>query len=283
MSALSYQHFPWNLRKVVNMVNKTPVRKVTRGPRRSSEQIRTLLVEAGLCIVAEDGLANGAEHLTFKRVFDYLEQHEQIRLTHASVIRRVFESQEDYQTAVLKVIATRGAEDLTSEARTIVHEIILQSDLSTEELRRKCLTEVVRVSGNTASEVLRTSPMWRAWIGVWALSASGNQSTAAKEIKDALSATYDEIDRSALEFYTQAMAIFGIRFKSGISTHSFTVAASSIIEGCSLRDLVDASKVAPVELPTGPKGELQTWSLQSMALMALVDSLTETDAEAFPN
>ena len=261
------------------MVNKTPVRKVTRGPRRSSEQIRTLLVDAGLKIVAQDGLANGAEHLTFKRVFDYLEQSQQIRLTHASVIRRVFDSQEDYQTAVLKVIATRGAEDLTSAATSIVQEIILQADLSTPELRRKCLSEVVRVAGNTASEVLRTSPMWRAWIGVWALSASGNKSTAGEEIKEALSSTYDQIDQSAYDFYLQALGIFGVQFKPGISLHSFTVAASSIIEGCSLRDLVDPAKVASLELPTGENGALETWSLQSVALMALVDSLTEVIPE----
>jgi hypothetical protein len=143
------------------------------------------------------------------------------------------------------------------------------------ELRRECLREVVRVAGNTASEVLRTSPMWRAWIGVWALSASGNKSTASEEIKEALSATYDQIDLSALDFYTQALSIFGVRLKPGISLHSFAVAASSIIEGCSLRDLVDPAKVAPLELPTGANGEFQTWSLQSVALMALVDSLTE--------
>jgi len=264
----------------MNMVNKTPIRKITRGPRRSSEQIRTLLVEAGLKIVAEDGLANGADHLTFKRVFDYLEQSEQIRLTHASVIRRVFDSQEDYQTAVLKVIATRGAEDLTSAATSIVQEIILQADLSTPEFRRACLTEVVRVSGNTASEVLRTSPMWKAWIGVWALSASGNKSTASEEIKNALSATYEQIDRSAINFYSQALTIFGMRLKPGFSLHSLTVAASSLIEGCSLRDLVDPVKVAPIELPTGTNGALQTWSLQSVALMAIVDSFIEVDPDA---
>jgi hypothetical protein len=257
------------------MVNKTPVRKVTRGPRRSGEQIRSLLVDAGLAIVAQDGLANGAEHLTFKRVFDHLERTEQIRLTHASVIRRVFDSQEDYQTAVLKVIATRGAEDLTTAATSIVQEIIMKADLSTPELRRACLQEVVRVAGNTASETLRTSPMWRAWIGVWALSASGNKSTASEEIRDALSSTYEQIDQSALDFYSQALEIFGLKLRPGISVQSFTVAASSIIEGCSLRDLVDPSQVAPVELPTGPGGERQTWSLQSVALMALVDSLTE--------
>jgi len=264
----------------MNMVNKTPVRKITRGPRRSSEQIRALLVDAGLKIVAEDGLANGAEHLTFKRVFDYLEQSEQIRLTHASVIRRVFDSQEDYQTAVLKVIATRGAEDLTTAATSIVQEIILQADLSTPELRRACLTEVVRVAGNTASEVLRTSPMWKAWIGVWALSASGNKSTASEEVKGALSETYDQIDRSAIDFYSQALLIFGMRMKPGISIHSLAVAASSLIEGCSLRDLVDPDKVAPVELPTGPKGAMQAWSLQSVVLLALVDSLIEFDPDA---
>ena len=262
------------------MVNKTPTQKITRGPRRSSEQIRSLLVDAGLRIVVKDGLANGAEHLTFKRVFDFLEESEHIRLTHASVIRRVFDSQEDYQTAVLKVIATRGAEDLTSAATAIVQEIILEADLSTPQLRRACLSEVVRVAGNTASEILRTSPMWRAWIGVWALSASGNQSTASQEIRDALSSTYEQIDLSAVNFYSQALTIFGARFKPGISLQSFTVAASSVIEGCSLRDLVDSSKVEPLELPTGPAGTLQTWSLQSVALMALVDSLTEIDPDA---
>ncbi len=248
---------------------------VARGPRRSSDQIRELLVDAGLAIIATEGLSNGAEHLTFKRVFSYLKEHQGVTLSHASVIKRVFDSQEDFQTEVLKSIATNGAADLSGASMALFSEALSGADLSSVKGRTDCLLNLVRVAGNYASEALRTSELWKAWIGVWALSASGNRSAARKEIHDALRGTYSMIDESAITFYSHALDLLGFRFRNGYTPEMFTVAASSIVEGCSLRDLVDPDAMKVVDLPTGPDGSLQSWTPQSMALAAITEAVIE--------
>ncbi|MEI6700688.1 MAG: hypothetical protein WCL38_02905 [Actinomycetota bacterium] len=247
----------------------------SRGPRRSSEQIRDLLVDAGLAIVASEGLANGAEHLTFKRVFSYLKESKGVTLSHASVIKRVFDSQEDFQTEVLKSIATNGAADLSGGSLSLFAEAMDNADFSSVEIRTDCLLNLVRVAGNFASEALRTSELWKAWIGVWALSASGNRSASRKEIHDALRETYAEIDQSAINFYNHALELLGFQFRNGYTIEMFTIAASSIVEGCSLRDLVDPDAMKLIDLPTGPDGSLQSWTPQSMALAAITQAVIE--------
>ena len=52
-------------------------------PRLSRGGLRELLVEKGGSILREDGLGTGAETLTFKKVFDRVEEPG-IRLTNAS-------------------------------------------------------------------------------------------------------------------------------------------------------------------------------------------------------
>ncbi len=256
-------------------MNINASRPSSRGPRRSSEQIRELLVEAGLAIIASEGLANGAEHLTFKRVFSYLKENQAVTLSHASVIKRVFDSQEDFQTEVLKSIATNGAADLSGASLGLFADAMSDADLSSVEARTECLLNIVRVAGNFASEVLRTSELWKSWIGVWALSASGNRSAARKEIHDALRGTYREIDQSAVNFYNHALDSLGFRFRNGYTIEMFTIAASSIVEGCSLRDLVDHDSMKLIDLPTGPGGSLQSWTPQSMALAAITQAVIE--------
>ena len=56
-------------------------------------------------MLREEGLGTGAEALTFKRVFDRVEEDTGVRLTNASVIRRVWENQAEFQVDVLVTIA----------------------------------------------------------------------------------------------------------------------------------------------------------------------------------
>ena len=72
-----------------------------RQPRRTKEDLRSLLLDAAQTILREEGLGVGTDALTFKRVFDRVEQDTGLRLTNASVIRRVWENQAEYHTDVL--------------------------------------------------------------------------------------------------------------------------------------------------------------------------------------
>src|ERR1700734_1429918 len=79
-----------------------------RTTRRSREEIRLLMMTAGLDLLAEEGLGIGAEELTFKRVFDRVEASTGKRLTNASVIRRVWTNQAEFQDDVLSAVAMAG-------------------------------------------------------------------------------------------------------------------------------------------------------------------------------
>ena len=77
-----------------------------RTPRRSRKELRRLLVEAGTELLLEEGLGTGAEHLTFKRVFERLESTTGVRVTNASVIGRIWDSQDDFQTGIAQTFRT---------------------------------------------------------------------------------------------------------------------------------------------------------------------------------
>ena len=176
------------------MTATPPIRR--RGPRRSSATIRQLLIEAGLDIVRSEGLSSGAAHLTFKRVFEHLEA-QGARLTHASVIRRVFASQEAYQAEVLRVIAQSDSANMVTVAERVVREVVGGVDLSSPEARMQCLFDICRVGANVASEFAQGSPMWRAWIGVWALAATGDP-VAKADLIVAMKSNYVRIDEDAI-------------------------------------------------------------------------------------
>lgn len=251
-----------------------------RGPRRSAATIHQLLIDAGLAIVERDGLASGAEHLTFKRVFAYLEARG-VKLTHASVIRRVFDSQEDYQAAVLRVIAESDSANLVYVGDQVIEQVIANADLSSPTSRFRCFEEICRVGGNEAADLLHRSPMWRAWIGVWALAASGTSATD-HELRATMAENYRRIDADARCRYDSGMAFLGIRPKAPFTVDQFSRAISSLLEGCSLRGLVDPEAMAPVELPTGPDGALQTWTPQSVAFVNLGRAMFEIDPDWVP-
>jgi hypothetical protein len=246
-----------------------------RGPRRSAAQIRELLIEAGIAIVRTEGLASGAEHLTFKRVFSYLEARG-VRLTHASVIRRVFDSQEAYQQAVLQTIAGSDSANLVAVGDRVIAEVLDGADLSTAELRFTCFLEICRVGGNATAEILGKDPMWKAWMGIWALAASGNPATTGA-ISSQMAANYARIDEEALVRYTDAMAFLGVKIRAPFDVTHFARAVSSLLEGCSLRGMVDPDAMAPFALPTGPGGAMQTWTPQSAAFVAIARSMFEPD------
>ena len=63
------------------------------------------MLETGREILQEEGIQTGSTNLTFKRVFDRVERDTGRRLSNASVIKRIWANQADYQADVLVTIA----------------------------------------------------------------------------------------------------------------------------------------------------------------------------------
>src|ERR1700683_1413363 len=138
----------------------------------SREELRATLLAAGQEILHEEGLETGSSNLTFKRVFERVEEQSGLRLTNASVIRRVWENQADFQADVLAAIAYdegRPEIDLTTSAVVALFEGVA---LSTPESRARTLSEMCRLGGEASSEAIASSSNWSLWISVVAMATT---------------------------------------------------------------------------------------------------------------
>ena len=106
---------------------------MAKSSRHSRDELRELILATGQTMLEEEGLSSGAAALTFKRVFARVEEDTGIRLTNASVIRRVWDSQSDFQTDVLAKIARGQNDQEIDAAESTVGPIAGSFDLTTLE------------------------------------------------------------------------------------------------------------------------------------------------------
>src|SRR5271155_6044189 len=76
-----------------------------RKPRLARAELRSMLLEAALEILREEGLQTGSTNITFKRVCDRVQVRTGIQVTNGSVIKRIWENQAEFQADVLVAVA----------------------------------------------------------------------------------------------------------------------------------------------------------------------------------
>ena len=224
----------------------------------------------------------GTDALTFKRVFDRVEQDTGLRLTNASVIRRVWENQAEYQTDVL--LDVLRADEATEEFKDTFGEIVpllAGFDLSTPARRWDALREVCRVGGAANIHTLRSSGTWSLWIGIWALATAGEATEHKRRIQSALLEGYESVAQMYLQTYGALAAFLGVRIRAGLTMRQLTVSVGALAEGCALRNRVD-SDMEGIMLPSGPDGAVQEWTLFGLGLEALALRYLEIDPDWEP-
>jgi hypothetical protein len=235
-------------------------------------------------VLLEDGLGTGADTLTFKRVFERVEEDTGLRLSNASIIRRVWENQADYQADVLASVAAEeglGAFDRTIQALVPLIEGL---DVSTAEAREQSLREVCRIGGAANILTLLESPNWSLWIAVWSLATTEpSRGTPPpvdfqKRIRVALLEGYDGFTARWEDAYRTLADFLGMRIRAPLTFGQLSVAVGALAEGCSLRHRVDEGMEGIVR-PTGPHGEEQEWTLFAIGLEAILHQFFEPDPE----
>lgn len=250
--------------------------------RRNRDELRTLLLETGRTMLKEEGLSSGADALTFKRVFDRVELDTGIRLTNASVIRRVWESQSDFQLDVLVAIAMgqSGAEIDTAEEA--LAPIVASINPTSLESRQQALRDLCRVGGALNAQAVRESKNWPLMIGVWALTATGRPTDRHKEIEAALLSAFDGFTSRIEAIYGGMMTFLGLRLREQFTIRDFVIAEDSLSEGYGLRDRLDDKVRRVIVRPTGPNGSDQEWTIFAIALEGLVNHFFEFDPDWTP-
>ena len=251
----------------------------TDRPRLSRDELRTLFVEAGLAILREEGLGTSGDSLTFKRARERVEADTGIHITNASLIGRVWENQFDFQTDVLAIAASDDSASEIDDTLRVVSPVLFGMDPTSEESRRFTMQEICRVSAAANTKALRESTDWLLWIGIWAVTAVGATPERRNRIDDALKLSYLEVTERMEDFYRAGLAFIGYRVRAGLTVRQFTIAVAALAEGCVLRDRVDAKHMNGIKRPTGPRGEVQEWTLFGLALEALSNAFFELDPD----
>jgi hypothetical protein len=243
--------------------------------------LRTTLIEEGRAILLTEGLEAGSSNLTFKRVFDRVEEKSGSRITNASVIKRIWENQADFQADVLVTIARDEARRAQMSGQRVM-TMFRKFDMTSPESRSLALREVCRVEGNASSTAIDESSNWQLWIGVIAMATS----TAAPELQTRIKAALADEYRSVTRFWSKnfiALAeLLGYRIRQPWSMDHFSTAAIAFAEGCALRQLASGD-VEMVIRKTGPQGQDQEWSPYATGMEALANYYLEPDTEFMPH
>ena len=248
--------------------------------RRRREDLRDLILSTASSLLLTEGLSSGAEHITFKRVFDQIEQGEGIRITNASVIGRIWRDQADFQRDVL-LAAALNAPHLDVAATNVVVEDALRSfDLTTPERRAAALTELIRLGGITNFALLTGSESWRMWVALWSLHIAGSSAKPDEEIGEILIASYHDINDAYIAIFGSIFERLGFQVRTPLAIKDFVIEMASVAEGLAIREALLGEPLRVIELPTGPDGELQTWNLFGLAVDALAKSFLEPVATA---
>jgi hypothetical protein len=249
-----------------------------RQAKQSRQELRDLLIRAGRDILAEEGLHTGSSNLTFKRVFERVERTSGMRYTNASVIRRVWENQAEYQADVLMAVAHDESRPETEVTLQAAASALDGRDLSTPEGRAGALRELCRVGGNANARAIAESANWTLWINVVALGTTSANPELQERIRTDLAEGYETVSRFWESVYDGLGAVLGLRLRAPWTLQHFTNAASSYSQGCSIRQRV-TGELELFSLPTGPDGEDQEWTLFGLGFEALVLQFFEWDPD----
>jgi hypothetical protein len=256
-------------------------RTSSRRQKRSRDDLRALLIEAGRALLREEGFGTGAESLTFKRVLAHVHDETGIRLTNASIIGRVWENQAEYQIAVIEAVASdEGTTEVDATMRALV-PLLDSLDLTSEESRWQAVHEICRVGGAANMAALRTSDNWPTWIGAWSLAAAGKRPDHRARIEEALLQGYARITQQWETIYSATARNLGLRWRDGLTARQFTIAVAALGEGCALRDRVDATSMH-LTRPSAAGGPEVPWTLFGLALAALAHEFLEIDPDWSP-
>jgi hypothetical protein len=247
--------------------------------RLSREELRSALLEAGREIVHDEGILPASSNLTFKRAFERVEKHTGIRLTHASVIGRVWDNMADFQADVLASIAPEGRRPEAGVAIDAIKRLLSHLDLSTAEYRDRALREVCRVAGAASTTAITDTTNWELWITVVAMANTASEPEQRQRIKASLMSGYKRLAEFWSQNFAVLMQLLGLRLRQYLTMAQFSEAVTSYVEGCALRQRT-SDHVEIIMRPTGPNGELEEWTLLAMGIEALVDQFFEPDPDA---
>ena len=237
-------------------------------------ELEGLLIDVGVDILVDEGMATGTERLTFKRVFDRAWTEHGVKVSTGSVIGRIWDDMAHYQAAVLAEVLANEDREGVEDTITAVERVLAAADLSSRGGRMAAMAEAVRVGCATHIGRITRSRTASLHMGLRGLSVSRLPNDAASPVSDAAKAAYEEYCVRWDYVFERSFDALGLRPVAGVSIRHLSMLAVSVTEGYTTWDRLDPAVAGHVERPTGTDGALEEWTLYSLGIDGLIRGLT---------
>ncbi len=247
------------------------------GRKPTHDEALAKLVDAGVEIMFEQGLHASLNEVSFSDVVD---RSGVARATAYRALNDVGDvSPADWLERELLKAALKGSpgrsenDSSTQVALKVFEDNRSRLDSGSPTDFTAVLRMIIRIGCEANHNAIINSPNWTAYIA--AAGAVATQGSAADaEMLDDLSASESDTIHGYAVLYEMVATVFGLRIKPAYTYEQFATMLASLVDGLAVRQLY-SDDVAPVSRPTGPGGEMESWSLLGLGMEAMVLAMTE--------
>lgn len=234
--------------------------------RRTAEETRRLILDAGLQLLLERGASAGVQHIRLQEVL------RNVGLTTGAAYRIWADQTDFHRDLAIAMVGLRFAQPASS-ARTATERALGDGGTMDDAIRAAALDHVVYASKFHLEPESRDS---HAFITALALRTAAG---AWPELREASAARHAESIADFTTFYSAVMRRYGYRMRTPFTVQDFAEAMAALGEGFAVR-AAEGLDHPMLEIAEGDEGPTGNWSLFGVAARGLVNAFMTRDAAA---
>jgi len=245
------------------------------GKRMKAAESRRALLDAGLELLQERGVAPGLDRVTLKDAIE-------VSGVPRSTAYRLYEGGpgqlEAFRRDLLGDLDQRiDVGDTESAVAEVLEQRQAQLESGDPKQLADVLRETIRVGMKANIDSVLSSVQWRVYMS--ALASGPGETGVDSTTADLYTESSFEFGQRFANFFDAMAAVFGLRPRAPLTVQEFASLVASVTEGVALRQQVDPT-LKMLRRPTGPGGEFQYWHGAAIAVEGIVLTWAETDPEA---
>ena len=250
-------------------------------PRRSREDLRRLVVAAGVELLLRDGIGLQAETITYTRVFEHVKRTRGITLHRSTVHPHLWSSQSQFRSDVLAEAARFDTcEALATMRQAMAAQTVTRNPDSSVNVRQLILDNSLATM-SAQLRVATTSPSFRRWQLIKAATLSPAPYERIDDIRQAVQERYGEMVDVFADTYRSVLPFVDLEVNPELGMtddqayHLLAVICATVSTGADF-DIAAGServgRVVPLPRADG-SGDVQHWPIPAIAALATLDLL----------
>ena len=258
------------------------------GPRRSRDELRRLVVSAGVEVFMRDGLGLKAESLSYTTVFDHIKKTRGLAVHRSTVHPHIWSSQDEFQNDVLAEAARYDTgESLTTMQQAMAAQTVSRTADGSVSVRQLILDNA-RAMTTADMAMATTSSSYRRWQSIKAATLWPLSGDKADVIREAVNQRYCEMLDSVVGVYRSVLPLVGLQVKPELGVadddayHLFATVCATLSTGGEYNTSAGARLATrTVGLPRADDPQQRDdWPIPSIGALAILDFLFAPSAPA---